>query len=298
MQVIQNLERITGYSSIITAFERVRDSRDPNAMRFCLELVKPLVAGVVNLYVGYAVQKELGSRVSREDLQQSAYEALIKEMTRFRPPDGAGEIEARKAWNTYAGLIIKGPVRESYASSCGQVETPEWALKISKKINRALHEMEVEHFAKHDSFVSWKVDHVELARRSRTELSKVKRFMASGFFLLPQARFQHLDHPETGNDRAHELQSHAGAEEDSQIHFTPEQKRLMDHIWRILPRRERDVLSMRYGLDGPPKMVKEIAEEIGVTRKAVSAIEKRALAQIREILISADEYETLHESLL
>lgn len=52
-----------------------------------------------------------------------------------------------------------------------------------------------------------------------------------------------------------------------------------------LNERERDIIAMRYGLDGkPPKTQREVAAICGISRSYVSRIEKRALEKLKEEL--------------
>jgi RNA polymerase primary sigma factor len=61
-----------------------------------------------------------------------------------------------------------------------------------------------------------------------------------------------------------------------------------------LPDRERQVLKLRYGLDGDqdPKSLEEIGRLLGLTRERVRQIESRALGQ----LATQREIEALHEA--
>ena len=48
---------------------------------------------------------------------------------------------------------------------------------------------------------------------------------------------------------------------------------------------ERQVVQMRYGLDGnPPSRQREVAQKLGISRSYVSRIEKRALEKLRREL--------------
>ena len=48
---------------------------------------------------------------------------------------------------------------------------------------------------------------------------------------------------------------------------------------------ERQVIELRYGLDGsPPLRQREVADQTGISRSYVSRIEKRALEKLREAL--------------
>lgn len=56
-------------------------------------------------------------------------------------------------------------------------------------------------------------------------------------------------------------------------------------IEKYLTDQERQVILMRYGLEGhPAKRQREVAQEIGISRSYVSRIEKRALAKLRKAL--------------
>lgn len=49
----------------------------------------------------------------------------------------------------------------------------------------------------------------------------------------------------------------------------------------MLPAREREVLTLRYGLDGRPAQTQqEVAQHLGISRSYVSRIEKRALEAV------------------
>ena len=51
-----------------------------------------------------------------------------------------------------------------------------------------------------------------------------------------------------------------------------------------LPQREREVVKLRYGMDGDPdpKSLEEIGREMGLTRERVRQIEARALQRLAE----------------
>jgi RNA polymerase primary sigma factor len=48
-----------------------------------------------------------------------------------------------------------------------------------------------------------------------------------------------------------------------------------------LPARDRQILRLRYGLDGDPKTLEEIGEMLGLTRERVRQIERRAMDRLR-----------------
>lgn len=56
-------------------------------------------------------------------------------------------------------------------------------------------------------------------------------------------------------------------------------------IGACLTEQEKQVILLRYGLDGrPPKRQREVAEELGISRSYISRIEKKALGKLRKEL--------------
>ena len=56
-------------------------------------------------------------------------------------------------------------------------------------------------------------------------------------------------------------------------------------VGKCLTPQERQVIILRYGLDGqPPKRQREVAQVTGISRSYVSRIEKRALEKLRKAL--------------
>ena len=72
-------------------------------------------------------------------------------------------------------------------------------------------------------------------------------------------------------------------------------RKIMTHKMRLymeshLSQREKQILILRYGLDGvPPQTQKEIAETLRISRSYVSRLEKSALEKLREVLEGKSE---------
>ena len=59
--------------------------------------------------------------------------------------------------------------------------------------------------------------------------------------------------------------------------------RLGDLVLRVLEPREREIVVLRYGLQGyAPLTQREVARHLGISRSYVSRIEKHALERLRE----------------
>ncbi|MFZ5351112.1 MAG: RNA polymerase sporulation sigma factor SigK [Bacillota bacterium] len=81
-----------------------------------------------------------------------------------------------------------------------------------------------------------------------------------------------------------------GSDTDSildEVELRIQSKKLYQHMTRILKKRERVVLELRYGLsNGIIKTQREIAEMLGISRSYVSRIEKRAIKKLYKVLFN------------
>ena len=55
-------------------------------------------------------------------------------------------------------------------------------------------------------------------------------------------------------------------------------------VRECLTDREREIVTLRYGLGGMPRTQREIAKKLGISRSYVSRIEKRALEKLEEAI--------------
>ena len=96
------------------------------------------------------------------------------------------------------------------------------------------------------------------------------------------------DYIETGSDGAPlELMEVIGDEQDllEQITGQEQAAQLRKAVEENLSEQERQVIFLRYGLDGnPPRRQREVAKITGISRSYVSRIEKRALEKLRQQL--------------
>ena len=96
------------------------------------------------------------------------------------------------------------------------------------------------------------------------------------------------DYIETGNDGAAlSLMDVVSEDEDLLEQVTTREaiQQLREVIGTCLTEQERQVVTLRYGLDGnAPKRQREVAQTCKISRSYVSRIEKRALEKLREAL--------------
>ena len=96
------------------------------------------------------------------------------------------------------------------------------------------------------------------------------------------------DYIETGNDGA-TLSLMDVVSEDADLLEQVTTREAIQHLRRVigtcLTEQERQVVTLRYGLDGnAPKRQREVAQTCKISRSYVSRIEKRALEKLREAL--------------
>lgn len=71
-------------------------------------------------------------------------------------------------------------------------------------------------------------------------------------------------------------------------------EKLNNIVERYLPKREAQILKLRYGLDGSPVITqREIAKKLGISRSYISRLETKALATIKKILEKEKDYSKL-----
>ena len=68
-----------------------------------------------------------------------------------------------------------------------------------------------------------------------------------------------------------------------------ESERLRRVVSRLPDKREREILTLRYGLDGrEPVTQKDIARAMGISRSYVSRIESKAIEAVRLVMVMGD----------
>ena len=96
------------------------------------------------------------------------------------------------------------------------------------------------------------------------------------------------DYIETGNDGAALSLMDVVAQDDDlleRISSREDIRKVIRAVDRVLTEQERQVILLRYGLDGQPaKRQREVAQVTGISRSYVSRIEKRALEKLKKEL--------------
>ena len=96
------------------------------------------------------------------------------------------------------------------------------------------------------------------------------------------------DYIETGSDGAALSFMDVVAEEDDMLERVSNRediRKVLKAVEHVLTPQERQVIVLRYGLEGnPPRRQREVAQIVGISRSYVSRIEKKALQRLRQEL--------------
>lgn len=103
-----------------------------------------------------------------------------------------------------------------------------------------------------------------------------------------QAKEVYLYEPIGADKEGHEINlldiiESADADIVDELELQSNIKRLYNLVNKVLSKREREIIEMRYGLNMSEEVTqREIAKKIGISRSYVSRIEKKALKKLRE----------------
>lgn len=230
-----------------------------------------------NLRLVVAIAKHYADRgMPLQDLIAEGNLGLLKAVTRFSPAQGC-------RFSTYAAWWIKQTIRRALTDKVDAIRVPAYMTELMHLWRRTASEL-AQVAAREPSFEEIN----EVLRLPRRRAVGLKRALAAtGGYGQSKAQDKDVAFEEI-------LASIPAREESDQPYVRFDTERLKTAMQNVLSEKEREVLELRFGLEGrDAHTLRQIADRLGLTRERVRQITTAALQRIKTFFSRAEERESL-----
>jgi RNA polymerase sigma factor (sigma-70 family) len=230
---------------------------DAHARAELVEAFLPLIGSVARNY-------RASGQVTRVELVQEGVVGLLRALERYDPELGT------PFW-AYASWWVRQAMQQLISELSRPVVLSDRALRQLAQLKEAHRELH--------STTGQQPSLAQLAQRTGVEQDQLANLIAAD--RPPKALEEPIEAEEGAVGTFGELLADPLAEDEYErvvSHVTASELR---DLLSGLSDRERTVLRARFGLDGPTRSLREIAERLGVSAERVRQLENRALGKLR-----------------
>ncbi len=214
----------------------------------------------------------IGRGLSWEDLVAEGNIGLMTAAEKFDPQNGA-------KFSTYSAWWIKQAIRQAIAEQSKTIRVPIGTQVNFRRIAKAERKL-VEKFGREPS------DH-ELAHEAKLPLATIRRLRKSPNISISSLNDLVFEDDSAGGEFIDSLTSENDASPDAKMIEIEEIEQLFE-LLETLPEKERQVLRLRFGLDGEPiRTLDEVGKIMNCTNERVRQIQNQALRTLHDLMDAA-----------